>query len=252
MCFDATATPPPAPRRAYDAQVERVTLTASDGTALAATRATTSAPAAPGVVVLPDVRGLHRYYEQLAEELARAGAHAVAIDFYGRTAGGQWRPDDFDYAPHRAAADDTTVAADVDAALHHLADSGVDARYVLGFCFGGRAALMQASRGDVRGAIAFYGWPTREDDGASPVTEAAAGRVRAPVLAIFGGADDKIPAADRRAYADALAAAGVAHDIVVFDDAPHSFFDRHMSAHQDACADSWRRILHFLETGAPS
>jgi carboxymethylenebutenolidase len=66
------------------------------------------------------------------------------------------------------------------------------------------------------------------------------------VLALYGGADEKIPSEDRQAFAEALTAAGVLHETVVYEDAPHSFFDRAMGEHSQACADAWRLMLRFL------
>ena len=247
MCFEATARPPAPPRDGRRAGSERLTLTASDGNRAAATLATTSAAPAPGVVLLPDVRGLHPYYEALADAFAEAGVHALALDPYGRTAGAEHRDGDFDHAPHRAAARDATVALDVEAAIGELRARGASRVYVAGFCFGGRAAFMQAAREDVAGAIGFYGWPTRaEEGGSSPLEEARAGRLRAPVLALYGGADEGVSPDDAEAFAAALAEAGVLQESVVYDGAPHSFFDRAMADHADACDDAWFRMLRFM------
>jgi carboxymethylenebutenolidase len=78
------------------------------------------------------------------------------------------------------------------------------------------------------------------------VEEARAGRFRAPVLALYGGADEKITPEDQHAFAEALTAAGILHETVVYDDAPHSFFDRAMDEHAEACADAWRLVLRFF------
>jgi carboxymethylenebutenolidase len=122
---------------------------------------------------------------------------------------------------------------------------------VWGFCFGGRAAFMQASQPDVAGAIGFYGWPTRvEEGGSSPVEEAKAKRLKAPVLAVYGGADQGISRQDIDAYDEALQGSGVEHQTVVYPGAPHSFFDRKMAEHADACTDAWRRVLEFVHRPA--
>jgi carboxymethylenebutenolidase len=251
MCFDSQARPPAPPSRNHNADSRRLTLTAGDGTRLAATLGTTDAPSAPGMVIIPDVRGLHPYYEMLASDVAGTGIHAVAVDPYARTAGTDYRADDFDYAPHRAVATDAGVRADVQAAVAALQDAGATRAYVLGFCFGGRAAFMQASQPNLAGVIGFYGAPTRvEEGGASPVEEARAKLVKAPVLAIFGGGDEGITRRDIDAYDEALQAAGVEHQTVVYPGAPHSFFDRKMSEHADACEDAWRKVLDFVHRPA--
>ena len=228
---------------------ERTVLVAGDGNRFAVTVARTREPASAGVVVIPDVRGLHRYYERLAEHLADAGIHAIAIDPYGRTAGAEHREEGFDHATHRAAVTDEGIRADVRAASELHRAEGATRVVSMGFCFGGRASLMQASQESVDGAIAFYGPPAGAEGGElSPIAEAQAGLVRAPVLGLYGGADRGIPASDVEAYDRALDEAGIEHRIVVYPDAPHSFFDRSMSEHAEACRDAWARVLGFVDS----
>lgn len=246
MCFETTARPPQPPRTGSLAGSERLTLRSDVD--FAATFARTSAPNAPGVVILPDIRGLHPYYEALAEAFAEAGVHALAIDLYARTAGAGHRGDEFEWQPHRAATRDETVALDVRAAIDELGRRGASRVYVLGFCFGGRAAYMQGSQPGIAGVVGFYGGPTRagEGGGSSPVAEARAGRLTAPVLAIYGGADENITVEHAEEFASALKQAGVLEETVVYDGAPHSFFDRKMDEHEQACADAWHRVLRFM------
>jgi carboxymethylenebutenolidase len=249
MCFDRDALPPDPARTGMLSGSETTVLIADDGNHFAATVARTTEPASAGVVIIPDVRGLHRYYERLAEHLADAGVHAVAIDPYGRTAGAEHRDDDFDYAPHRAAVRDEGVRADVRAVAEMLLGNGATQALSMGFCFGGRASLMQASQEGIDGVIAFYGPPTqRQEGGVSPLQEAQEGAVRAPVLGLYGGADRGIPVADVEAYDRALDEAGVEHRIVVYPDAPHSFFDRKMSEHAEICRDAWAGVLGFIDS----
>ena len=88
MCHDPSSRPPAPPRRAGEvAETELTTLTAADGTDFSAAYAAPAGPARVGVVLLPDIRGLHPYYVALAERFAEAGLPAVAIDWFGRTAG---------------------------------------------------------------------------------------------------------------------------------------------------------------------
>lgn len=246
MCFGPEAAPPASPRSGLLAGSERTALRSRDGAAPAATLARTTEQDAPGVVVIPDVRGLHPYYEQLAGTLAAAGVHAVALDPYSRTAGTEHRDVDFDYPPHRAAVTDTHLVSDAAAGAEALRGIGVSRCYGLGFCFGGRAALLLAAEPGWSGVVAFYGPPTRVGpEGRSPLEDARAGRVRSRVLALFGGAD-KMGAEPPAAYEEALTAADVPHETVVYPGAPHSFFDRHADDHADACDDAWRRVLDFI------
>lgn len=250
MCFQASAHPP-APRTGLSAGTEQLTLSASDGNSFAATLAITTREQAPGLVVLPDIRGLHPYYEALAEAFAGAGVHALAIDLYGRTGGAEHRDAAFEWQRHRAAARDASVALDVRAALDELERRGAQRRFVLGFGFGGRAALMQGAQPCVAGVIDFYGAPARaEEGGSSPLEEARAGRLRAPVLALYAGADENITAEHAQEFAEALAATHVLQESVIYDGAPHGFFDRRMGENAEACADAWRLVLRFV--GVPT
>ena len=62
----------------------------------------------------------------------------------------------------------------------------------------------------------------------------------------MAGADQVIPVEDVRAFEQALEAAGVEHEIAIYDGAPHSFFDRKFAEFADASDDAWRRVLAFV------
>src|SRR5919205_3511152 len=100
MCFD-TDSAPPIPRIAGAAvSHDDLELEAPDGNRFAAFLATPEQPASVGIVILPDVRGLYRFYEELALRFAERGYTAIAIDYFGRTAGVSKRDDGFEYMPH--------------------------------------------------------------------------------------------------------------------------------------------------------
>jgi carboxymethylenebutenolidase len=248
VCFDHDALPPDPARSGLLAGSERSTIDADDGNRFAVTIARTTAADPAGVVIIPDVRGLHPYYERLAEHAADAGLHAIAIDPYGRTAGAEHRSEGFDHRPHRERIGEDQLRADVRSAASALRDAGATHVVSMGFCFGGRASLLQASQRSVDGVIAFYGPPTEAGGDPSPIEEARAGLVRVPVLGLYGAADASIPREDTEAYDAALEAAGVDHRIVVYSGAPHSFFDRKMSEHADACRNAWARVLGFADS----
>ena len=105
---------------------------------------------------------------------------------------------------------------------------------------------MQAAAGHgLSGVIGFYGRPGEGRDG-SPGAAASAGKFEAPVLALMGGADQGIPKEQVDEYEAALEAAGVEHEIVTYEGAPHSFFDRSYEEHAEAAADAWKRVLAFI------
>ena len=120
MCFDHDSEPP-IPRIAGAAVDGRqLELTAEDGNRFAAYLAEAEHPSGAGMLVLPDVRGLHHYYEELALRFAEAGIDAIAIDYFGRTAGTGARGEDFDYQPHVAQLTWAGLQADARAAAAAL------------------------------------------------------------------------------------------------------------------------------------
>src|SRR3954462_6035306 len=150
MGFPFDAVPPeiPAGHRviAGGAAGEALTLASADGTEFSAYLARAEGPL--GVVVLPDVRGLFRFYEQLAERFADAGHSAIAFDYFGRTAGLGPRDEDFEYMPHVQQTRPETVAQDVAAAIARLREeTGAERAITVGFCFGGAQSFMQSAEG---------------------------------------------------------------------------------------------------------
>src|SRR6476646_2229030 len=100
MCYDDQARPPVPPGDATPANGEDIVLTAADGTQFAAYFATPSNPSGSQIIIYPDVRGLHQFYKELALRFAEVGVTALALDYFGRTAGLTSRDDTFEYMPH--------------------------------------------------------------------------------------------------------------------------------------------------------
>jgi len=245
MCFDLDSEPP-IPRIAGAAvSHEDLTLTSSDGTQFSAFLATPDQPAQTGVVIYPDVRGLFHFYEELSLRFAERGHAAIAIDYFGRTLGPGKREADWEYMPHVNETTDVNVQADAAAGIAELRKHGATSIFSVGFCFGGRAAwVAAASHLGLNGSIGFYGSPTRERGGPSVVDRAA--DVANPILALQAGDDHGITADDNAAFERALTEHGVEHEIVVFDGAPHSFFDRKQEDFAEASEDAWQRTLAFI------
>src|ERR671920_1507967 len=111
-------------------------LEASDGNRFAAFAAAPDEPGETGIVILPDIRGLYRFYEELALRFAERGHRAIAIDYFGRTAGVDKRRDDFEFRPHVQATTAAGIQADVAAAVARLREQGASRIFTVGFCFG--------------------------------------------------------------------------------------------------------------------
>ena len=249
MCFDTDSRPPLPPIRGSALDAQSVSPTSRDGTKIPAYEARADKPTGAGIVILPDVRGLHPYYEELVLRFAEAGVHALAIDFFGRTADSP-RGDGFEHEPHVMQLQAESVDDDVAAAVAHMRDQA-DRLYTIGFCLGGRVSLLQAGRGlDLAGVIGLYPWPVGPHRTGVPAPADEAPRFACPVLAIYGGADAGIPAEHHAIFDRALDAASVEHRTVVYESAPHSFFDRKAADFADASEAAWREILDFMGISA--
>jgi carboxymethylenebutenolidase len=247
VCSDLDSSPPIPVSSGAAVSHDDLELEAADGNRFAAFLATPEEPAEKGVVILPDVRGLYRFYEEVALRLAEHGYAALAFDYFGRTAGATKRDDAFEYRPHVDAVTMEEIAADVRAAVEHLRSLGVRSLLTVGFCMGGRQSWLAAAGGhDLAGAVGFYGRPGMAADG-TPGPQQLADRIEAPILALQAGADRNITAEDNEAFERALAHAGVVHELVVYEGAPHSFFDRKQEEFAAASEDAWDRVLAFLE-----
>lgn len=173
---------------------------------------------------------------------------ALAIDYFGRTAGVGQRDADFEFRPH---VDQTTwarLSADIAAGVAELRAGVPDeaAVFVVGFCFGGRLAFDAATLGlGLAGVVGFCGVPIgpRLD---IPAPAEVVRSMTCPVLGLFGGADPGIPADMVATFEQALTTAGVEHDLVTYPGAPYSFFDRKATEFGEASDDAWRRILAFI------
>ncbi|MCW2615095.1 MAG: dienelactone hydrolase [Frankiales bacterium] len=238
MCHSDASRPPAAPDAVPAASDGPLELAAADGTRVLAHEARPTAPSGVGIVVLPDVRGLHEYYRQLAVRFAETGAEAVAVDWFGRTAEGDDRSEDFAFTPHVQQMTPDGVAADVAAGVAQLRERGATRIFTVGFCLGGGYSWRQsADTPGLTGCIGFYGRVSLAEDAVEGMT--------APLLMLVAGADAHLPVSDAEALARS-AGARVPVELVVLDGAPHSFFDRSFAEHEDACARAWSQILRFV------
>jgi len=245
MCFDLDSTPPIPVIAGAAVSHEDLVLEAVDGNKLAAFAAHPDEPSATGIVVLPDVRGLYRFYEELALRFAERVYEAVAIDYFGRTAGVEKRDADFPYSEHTPLTRNATIQADIAAGVGYVRDRGATSVFTVGFCFGGRNSWLASAGGHgLAGAAGFHGSLLQRNREPRPIDRA--GEMEAPILALQAGDDPNITADQNRAFTDALLAAGVPFEMITYDGAPHSFFDRKQEEFADASQDAWERVLEFI------
>lgn len=251
MCHADDSRPPALPGRRGPAVLHRTTLRAADGTTIRAAHALPRRRGVPvAALVLPDGRGLHPYYEHLAHELAAVGVEALALDLYGRTAGAGPRGPEFASRDHSARLRWSAVCLDLEAAAARLRAHEPDRPVItIGFCLGGRVSLLAATVVGLRvaGSVAFYPQVVGAARSDLPAPAAQVSALGGPTLTIFGGDDELVPPGDVERWRIALADSGRTDEVLVYPQAPHSFFDRAMDQYTDVCAASAERVLAFLE-----
>ncbi len=195
--------------------------------------------ARPAVIVLQEWWGLNDNIRDIADRFAAEGYVALAPDLYNGVSTSE--PNEarklvmeLDMA---AAVEEIDVAADYLLAQDFVAGDRVG---IVGFCMGGRLALMAARDLDnLAAAVPFYG---------APLTPAEAAQVTTPILGLYGGDDGGIAAADVHAMEEALRAAGTPVEVVIYPGAQHAFFNdtRAAAFNPEAAADGWQRTLEWF------
>lgn len=240
MCFSSDQHPPQPPKSSEVGDHGPLVLTAGDGNRFSAFEAVPLTPRGASLVLLPDFRGMHTFYTDLALCCAMAGIDTVALDPYGRSAGLSARDDDFDARAHVAKMTPQGLLADAHAAQTRLAERSSNPVFTLGFCmFGGQSWRLAATDLRPAGSIGFYGRPSSAEDVISDIC--------APLLILAAGGDQATSPQENAAFVRSLDEAGKVNDFVLYEGAPHSFFDRAFDQWQDACSDSWVQILGFID-----
>jgi carboxymethylenebutenolidase len=240
MCFSSDQHPPLPPRTSDVGEHGPTVLTAADGSRLAAFDAVPVTRRGASLVLLPDIRGMHPYYTDLAIAFAQAGIDTVAIDPYARTAGLSDRGEGFVFRPHADALERASLTSDARAAKDRLASRSDDPVFTLGFCrFGAESWALSATDLGAAGCMGFYGKPRSVLELVPSMT--------APLLILAAGADAATSPEENAAFDRALSDAGVDHELVEYPGAPHSFFDRSFAQWEEACSDAWKRMLGFVD-----
>lgn len=194
----------------------------------------------PGVIVIQEWWGLNENIEAVARRLAAQGYTALAVDLYGGETAET--PDQAMSLMQTAMGQEEALTDNLRQAYEYLAvQQGAEQVGVIGWCFGGmwslRTALALPDRIDA--AVMYYGRPVTDADRLQSLSM--------PVLALFGGADESIPQDTVAAFRQALAAAGVEHEVEVYPGAAHAFANPSGQAYDaEAADDAWARTTAFL------
>jgi len=214
-------------------------------------------PAAPGkypvVIVIPEAWGMHEYIKDVVRRFGQRGFLAITFEPYARTGGVLHIEDREAVMKVINAVPDAQVMGDLNAIVAYakkLPAAGADRIGVTGFCRGGLYTLLFAAQSpDVKAAVPWYGQikppKTAGIRTVGPLDMAA--QIKAPVLGLYGEADQGIPVADVKEMESALKAAGKTAEFVLYPDAPHAFHaDYRPSYRENAAKDAWARCLAWF------
>jgi carboxymethylenebutenolidase len=209
----------------------------------------------PVILVAMEIFGLHEYIKDVTRRLAKAGAFAIAPDYYFRKGEDLTKITEIPkLMPIVNAKPDAELFSDLDATVAWAKSQGgdTDRLGVMGFCRGGRTVWEYAAHsGNLKAGVAFYGslvdpeaqkaiWPK------SPTERAS--EVKAPVLGLYGEADQGIPVAQVEAIKAALQAAGKTAEFKIYPGAPHGFHaDYRASYRKEAAEDAWNQMVAWFK-----
>jgi carboxymethylenebutenolidase len=195
----------------------------------------------PAIVVTMHVWGVDTSIRDAVRRYARLGYVAIAPDLYARfgAPSGDGVSDIGVFRPFSKQLDAKQYDGDLRAAALWCQAARPQPKIgITGFCMGGHLVLEQTiANADIFAAAApFYG----------PIKGIDPTKVRVPVCGSYGGRDTSIPADDVLAFGRALA---VPHDIKIYPEAGHAFFDDQRSAYvASAAEDAWVRTVGFFRT----
>jgi len=211
----------------------------------------------PVILVAMEIFGLHEYIKDVTRRLAKLGAFAVAPDYYFRKGVDLTKISDIkELLPIVNAKPDAELFSDLDSTVAWAKTEGGNTSRlgIIGFCRGGRTVWeYSAHNKNLKAGVAFYGSlvdpPAQKEGGKWPKspTELAAD-VKAPVLGLYGAADQGIPVAQVEAMKEALAKAKKKTEFKIYPDAPHGFHaDYRPSYRKEAAEDGWNQAIAWFK-----
>lgn len=209
----------------------------------------------PIVLVAMEIFGLHEYIKDVTRRLAKAGALAIAPNYYFRSGEDLTKITEMPkIMPIVNAKPDAELMADLDATVAWAKSQGGNTGKVaiLGFCRGGRTVWEYAAHSkNLKAGVAFYGTvvdpPAQKAIWPKSPTELAA-EMKAPVLGLYGEADQGIPLTQVEAMKEALAKAKKKAEFKTYPGAPHGFHaDYRPSYRKEAAEDGWKMAIEWMK-----
>jgi carboxymethylenebutenolidase len=208
----------------------------------------------PAVIVIPEIFGLHEYQRDICRRLAKLGYYAITLDPYFRSGDLSKISDIKEVLGKANALDDKVMLADLDALVAFIGNQpkvNIKKLGITGMCRGGRTVWMYVAHSKkIKAGVAWYGGlnPTPPAMPQTPVD--VADQLNAPVLGLYGGADQGIPLADVERMRAGLKAFGKDKQSIihVYPDTPHAFHADYRPSYRKAAADDgWKRMLAWFK-----
>ena len=201
----------------------------------------------PVVLVVQEIFGVHEHIKDVCRRFAKTGCMAIAPEMYVRQGDVSKMKSIDEIRPIVAKVPDAQVMADLDATVAWARASGkgnADKLGITGFCWGGRITWLYAAHNPgVKAGVAWYGRLVGQAGALTPKHPVdIAADLKAPVLGLYGGADQGIPISTVEQMRAACAAAKKTCEIVVYPDAPHAFHADYRPSYREAPAkDGWAK-----------
>ncbi len=196
----------------------------------------------PGLVVIQEWWGLDAQTKSIADRFAAAGYLAFSPDLYhGELA----ELGDGQKAMQLVQKYGPGATADLEKIYEAFKQSPDCTGKIgsVGFCFGGRMSLSLGVSRPLDAVCTFYG------GGMQTIFDQIHQHLKAPVLGLFGDADQSIPVGTVEAFDQLLGEIGVEHQVIVYPNSGHAFFrDSDPSVYKpEASQDAWERVTRFFE-----
>ena len=207
----------------------------------------------PTILVVQEIFGVHEHIKDVCRRLAKLGYFAMAPELYARQ-GDVSRLANIQQIVSEVVSKvpDAQVMSDLDAAVAFAKATGkadTTRLGITGFCWGGRITWLYAAHNPgVKAGVAWYGRLVGDASDLMPKNPVdVAADLKAPVLGLYGGADQGIPVATIDRMKEACRVAGKTCDFVVYPEAPHAFHaDYRPSYRAEPAQDGWKRLQDWF------
>lgn len=207
----------------------------------------------PTILVVQEIFGVHEHIKDVCRRLAKLGYFALAPELYARQGDVSTLTNIQQIVSEVVSkVPDAQVMSDLDAAVAFTKGTGKadTARLgITGFCWGGRITWLYAAHNPaVKAGVAWYGRLVGDSSALMPKNPVdIAADLKAPVLGLYGGADQGIPVATIDRMKEACRAAGKTCDFVVYPEAGHAFHaDYRPSYRAEPAQDGWKRLQDWF------